>query len=138
LAARIRKLKGLSQDVVGERCGGLRQPAVSKWLAPGARSDDTPPFLERLATALECRTDYLLGRCLQHLEEREAVSLMALEVFEADIAISAEWKARCRRVVGHAHAPVTKDGWIALAQQVDLAVGTDGPTPIRRVASDRS
>jgi transcriptional regulator with XRE-family HTH domain len=137
-ARRIRELKGLNQQVIAERCGVVRQGIVSGWEAPGARSENTPPFLERLATALECRTDYLLCRCLDHLELQQAVSLMAFEIFESDTSTSPEWRARCRRVLGHSAAPLTVQGWKNLAEQIDLAVGSsDGPQVLRSVTSTR-
>jgi transcriptional regulator with XRE-family HTH domain len=67
LGARVRKRRealGLSQQELGEKAG-LTQPSLSD-IEREAQPDMTTALLKRLALALGCTTDYLVG---MHEEE---------------------------------------------------------------------
>ena len=104
-----------------------------------AGQDPTLPVLEKFADMLECTTEFLLHRSFQNADDsdelfRAATSRMAFDVFDADRDVKDDHKIRCRRVVGHAAAPITAQGWGILAEQIELAIGpTNGGTSLHVV-----
>ena len=111
----LRDLKRLNQGDLY----GLKQSQVSDCERRGTNNSYT---VEKLADALDCTTDFLLGRTLVDLPLEEAASLMAFDVFVNKLTTTKSQRQRCRRVLGHKSAPVTADGWSWLAEQIELAV----------------
>jgi transcriptional regulator with XRE-family HTH domain len=124
---RIRKLKLVKQTELASSAD-VTQTRISECQAG---QDPSLALLEKLADKLECTTDFLLNRTFHGADEsddsfREAVSLMAFDVFARRESTKDEQRHRCRRVLGHRSAPVTADGWATLAEQIDLAVSPTG------------
>lgn len=122
----LRLIKGLGQDGLK----GLSQNQVSNCEKNGT---DSIRLLSLMATALDCSEAFLRGKEFESLnlddttEVRRVASLMALDVFCKCLAATDARNLVCRRVVGHAAAPITCEGWIALAEQIELATApTDG------------
>jgi transcriptional regulator with XRE-family HTH domain len=137
---RLCDLKGVKQTMLAELTG-LSQPKISD-CNRGIRV--TVETLELLATALDCTTDFLLGRHPASVDEsddlfRAVVSRMAFDVFDARLNVSVDHKARCRRVLGHPRAPISADAWLTLAEQIQLAIGpADGGAGLHVVHGNRS
>ena len=112
---KLREVKRLNQGDLS----GLKQSQVSDCERRGTKNSDT---VEKLANALECTTDFLLGRTMVDLPLEEAASLMAFDVFVNRLTTTKSQRQRCHRVLGHKSAPVTADGWSGLAEQIELAV----------------
>ena len=100
----------------------------------------TNELTEKLAVALDCTPDFLLGWSFPEVDDddelfRAAVSRMALDAFEKR-DVSDDQKSRCRKVLRHRAAPVTADAWAILSEQIELAIGpTNGGTVLHVVRS---
>ncbi len=126
----LRKLKGLKQGDLA-RAAEVTQTHISEC---ESGKEPSVQLLEKLADALDCTTDFLLGRSFPAADEddatfRNAASRMAFEVFEGrDVELALKEKHRlhcdqCQRILGHHAAPVTANRWQILAEQIDLAIG---------------
>jgi transcriptional regulator with XRE-family HTH domain len=129
---RLRKLKNIKQTDLA-RFAGVSQTRLSEC---EAGEDPSVPVLEKFADMLDCTTEFLLHRSFPDADEsdarfREAASRMAFDVFDALPDVKDDHKTRCRRVIGHVAAPITSNGWVILAEQIELAIGTNGGTPLR-------
>jgi hypothetical protein len=83
--------------------------------------------LKQLALALDATSDYFIGLG-DDFESYEAAAVqMSFVVFLRDISITPDQRERCRRVLGHTHAPRSVLAWRALAEMVDLAIGPMPP-----------
>lgn len=126
----LRELKGLwTQKDLGDRVG-VSQSHI--WDLENGKLRNQAVFL-RIADELECTTDFLFRRgpfknAARPSALREAASRMAFDVFSAGVNVAKEDRERCSRVLGHPSAPITADGWKALAEMIALAMR--GPTPI--------
>jgi transcriptional regulator with XRE-family HTH domain len=127
----IRELKGIStQKALGELVG-VAQSHI--WDLESGKLRNQAVFL-RVADELECTTDFLFRRGpFKDADSpdalREAASRMAFDVFCDRLSVPAIDKDRCGKIVGrHAEAPITADGWQALAEMIAIAV--DPPSPI--------
>lgn len=114
----LAKVSGLSQT---------RISAVESGTAPKVEQ------LEALANALDCTTDFLLGRSYKDESLRVAASEMAFGVFVERLSTPGDQRARCRRVLGHIAAPVTAEGWTHLAEQIERAMGPTGGGSLQMV-----
>jgi transcriptional regulator with XRE-family HTH domain len=129
----LRILKGFESQQSFARKIGVPQSHISDLESGRLRS--TPVFL-RVADVLDSTTDFLFGRgpfrkVKGAAELRAVASRMAFDVFVSTLDEEEEqaWKVRCARVVNHPAAPITSRGWRALAEQIDLAVGGEHPSP---------
>jgi transcriptional regulator with XRE-family HTH domain len=136
----LRELKGIHSqqalaDLVGLPPG--KQPYICDLEKGRIRNQDL--FL-KVADALDCETDFLYARGRfknidlreGSIQLREAASEMAF-VFFVEREIDERWRIRCRRVRGHKAAPITADAWCDLAEQMDLACGTNGGSHLKAV-----
>jgi transcriptional regulator with XRE-family HTH domain len=129
---RLRESKNIKQKALA----GLAGVAQSQISECERGTGPTVELLDRLATALDCTTDFLLGRSFVGVDADDhsflaAVSRMAFDVFAARMKVGNEQKERCRRVLAHSAAPLTADGWATLSAQIDLAIGpTNGGTAL--------
>jgi transcriptional regulator with XRE-family HTH domain len=120
----LRKLRGFNKQGDFATKLEVRQSLVSEWET--GESEPTLTQVNAIADLLECTTDFLLGRTWNDVDIRVAASAMSFDVFAGQLNVSDEWRARCRRVLGHEAAPVTSTGWRHLAEQIDRAVGPNG------------
>ena len=117
----LREIKGLNQD----QLPGLSQNQVYRCEKYGT---DSIKLLEKLVDALDCPEGFLLGRTYPDLdlanqkEMRRVASRMAYDVFADQRETVAHQRQRCYSVIGHGAAPLSADAWMALAEQIDLAV----------------
>jgi hypothetical protein len=122
--ARLRALR-LVKNLDQSRLPGLTQNQVSNCEKHGT---DSIRLLILLATALDCTEGFLLGKSYPNLrvdvagDVRMAASRMAFDVFRDRHSTTEIDSQRCARVLGHPTAPITADGWAALAEQIALAV----------------
>jgi transcriptional regulator with XRE-family HTH domain len=129
---RLRQIKNIKQQGLA----GLAGVAQSQISECERGTGPTVELLERLATALDCTTDFLLSRSFVGTDSddssfRAAVSRMAFDVFAARLNVGIEQKERCRRVLAHSATPLTADCWAILSEQIDLAIGpTNGGTAL--------
>lgn len=98
----------------------------------------TNELTERIAQALDCTPDFLLGWSFKEIGDdeplfRSAVAQMAYAAFAARINLSVEKRDWCRRVLHHTKAPLTADAWAILAEQIELAVNPTPPGDLRIV-----
>src|SRR5579871_1673973 len=112
---RIVDLKGIKQLDLGKKAG-IAQSQVSECKAGICRTNETT---EKLARALDCTPDFLLGWSFPGCEDddekfRAAVSHMAYDAF-ATRDFPDDQKERCRKVLNHRAAPITADGWQILS-----------------------
>ena len=129
----LRRLKRLTQKELADQATGITQSQICDCEKKGTHRTD---IVERLADALDCTTDFLLGRGVV-VDFHATASRMAFDVFAARLDVSEIARARCRRVLGHSRAPVTVPGWVALAEQIELAIGpSDHVTRFRRVSGE--
>jgi transcriptional regulator with XRE-family HTH domain len=134
---RLREIKQLNQKSLAA-AAGVTQSQISdceRGIGPGIE------LLEKLATALDCTTDFLLGRSYDvddNDQMRDAVSRMAFDVFCRRPGLSSLEMERCRRVLGHSSAPVTAHAWVILSQHIELALGPSPTGTSMRVVSRTS
>ena len=132
----LREIKALKQD----QLSGLTQNQVTNCERLGT---DSIELLEKLATALDCTPNFLLGRGFKDVDfevptqVRPVASRLAFGAFAARIKTTDVQRQRCRRVRGHRAAPLTADGWATLAEQIDLAVPPKGEAPVLRAVDSR-
>jgi transcriptional regulator with XRE-family HTH domain len=133
---RVRELKKLKQTDLAKGVGAT-QTRISECEKDGLPSLE---LLEKFANALDCTTDFLLGRVFVG-ESADAlgsvVSQLAFDVFAARLSTSKTQRDRCRRVLSHRAAPLTADGWAVLAEQIELAVGPPSDASGFRVVGER-
>ena len=123
---RLCDLKGVTQTALAARIN-VAQSQISECLRGIGPSVD---LLEKLATGLDCTTDFLLARGSPAVDEsndlfRAVTSRMAYDVFAGRLNVTTEQRRRCSRVLGHPDAPITADAWAILAAHIDLALGPD-------------
>lgn len=117
----LRDSKGLSQPQLAGQAG-LSQSVIAKTEAgsntPGA------DVLEKLAEALECTTDYLLGRGPGFGNPAMAAAHMSLDVFIARQHLTDEQREACRRILQHPDAPRTSQAWRSLSEMLEMATAS--------------
>ena len=129
----LRHLKGFNQKALAARTERLTQSQISECEQRGTQSTD---LVEQLAEALDCTTDFLLGRG-PALDLRQTASRMAFDVFAANLPRDDPNRQRCSKVLGHPSAPITSADWAVLAEHIKLAIGpSDGVVPFRKVDAD--
>ncbi len=76
-----RKALGLTQEQLGERIGWLEAKSAKRNLSNYERGERTPSYMDliKIANALECTTDYLLG----HHEPKTGLSAKAVALLES-------------------------------------------------------
>ncbi|HTY83894.1 MAG TPA: helix-turn-helix transcriptional regulator [Silvibacterium sp.] len=116
----LRAAKNWSQDQLTKK-SGLSQSLVAK----SEQGDNSPrsDALEKLAQALDCTADYLLGRGPEYKDSPHAAACMAFEVFSAQQDLTDELREKCRRVLQHREAPRTAEAWRAFAEMLAMATG---------------
>jgi transcriptional regulator with XRE-family HTH domain len=121
----LRDAKDWGQDELS-RHSGLSQSVIAK----SEKGTNVPgsDALEKLAQALDCTTDYLLGRGPDYASVAAAAAHMAFEVFITRVGFSDEQRERYRRVLQHPDAPKTAQGWGVFAEKLELAMGRTPPT----------
>jgi hypothetical protein len=134
----LRGIKGLKQSELR----GLTQFQVTECERKGT---DSILLLEKFALALDCTPDFLLGRGFETFDFKNpddvkvVASRLAFDAFAERPNTPDHQRERCRRVVGHRSAPLTADGWIILAEQIDLAFGpTDGGATLRSIEGGKA
>lgn len=122
-------MKGLlTQQALAERVGAS-QSHICDLEKGKLRNDEV--FL-KIADELDCTTDFLFRRgrfrrADKPRELRDAVSLMAFEVFLQRHDVTQTERDRCERVLGHPEAPLTATAWKALAEMIERAVSQSPP-----------
>ena len=114
----LREAKGLSQQQLSA-LAGLSQSVIAK--TEKGKNSPGSEVLAKLAQALDCTTDYLLGRGPEYETPEVAAVRMAFEV--ARSSMTDEQREKCRRVLRHPEAPKTAEGWLAFAEMLVLAIG---------------
>lgn len=114
----LREAKELSQEQLGEMAG-LHHSVITK--SEKGKNSPRSDALDKLAQALDCTTDYLLGRGPEYENAIVAAVQMAFEV--ARPFLTDEQYERCRRVLRHPGAPRTAKAWISFAEMLTLAIG---------------
>lgn len=114
----LREAKGLSQEQLGEMAR-LHHSVITK--SENGKNSPRSDALDKLAQALDCTTDYLLGRGPEYENATVAAVQMAFEV--ARPFLTDEQYERSRRVVRHPAAPRTAKAWVSFAEMLALAVG---------------
>lgn len=116
----LRDAKGLSQEQLGERAG-LSHSLITK--SENGKNRPRSDALDKLAEALDCTSDYLLGRGDDYEDPGVAAAHMAFDIFVAQRVLTDEQRERCRRALRHADAPKTAQAWRSFAEMMDLAIG---------------
>ena len=114
----LRIAKGWSQEQLGDRAG-LSHSLITK--TENGKNSPRSDALEKLAQALDCTTDYLLGRGADYKTAAAAAAEMSFEV--AHSSLTDEQREKCRRVLYHSHAPKTAEAWLSFAEMLGLATG---------------
>jgi transcriptional regulator with XRE-family HTH domain len=117
LLGAIREAKGFSQQQLSA-LAGLSQSIVAK--TESGKNSPGSEVLGKLAEALDCTADFLLGRGPEYETPRVAAAHMAFEV--ARSSLTDEQSEKCRRVLRHPEAPKTAKGWLAFAEMLVLAI----------------
>ena len=130
---RLMALKNVTQTQLADTAD-MAQSQVSDCKKGICRTTD---LTEAIAKALDCTPDFLLGWSFPGVDDddalfRAAVASMAFDAF-AKRDIGADQKDRCRKVLRHALAPLTADGWATLSEQIDLAIGSPPSGDLRLV-----
>jgi transcriptional regulator with XRE-family HTH domain len=119
----LRDAKGWSQDQLAKRAR-LSRPMITK--SEKGKNSPRSEALDQLAQALDCTTDYLLGRGPDYNTPAVAAAHMALEAFTTQQVLSDEQREKCRRALRHPDAPKTAQAWRSFVEMLELAIG---PTP---------
>jgi transcriptional regulator with XRE-family HTH domain len=119
----LRDAKGWSQKQLAKHAR-LSRPLITK--SEKGKNSPRSDALDQLAQALDCTTDYLLGRGPDYDTPAAAASHMAFEVFIAQQEVGDERREKCRRALRHRDAPKTAQAWRSFAEMIELATG---PTP---------
>jgi len=116
----LREAKNWSQQELSKR-SRVGQSVIAK----SERGQNSPgsDVLDRLAEALDCTIDYLLGRGPNYANPGTAAANMAFDAFVLRIPITKQQEDRCRRALQHIDAPKTAAAWRSFAEMVELAVG---------------
>jgi transcriptional regulator with XRE-family HTH domain len=119
LLKKLREAKGLRQEQLSKDAG-LSQSIIAKT----ERGKNMPgsEVLDKLAQALDCTTDYLLGRGPVYETPAVAAAHMAFDVFSRQGGVTDEQRDRCRRALRHPDAPKTAQAWRSFAEMLELAV----------------
>lgn len=125
----LRNAKGLSQPQLAAQAG-LSQSVIAKTEA----GNNTPgaDVLEKLAQALECTTDYLLGRGASYGNPAAAAAHMSLDMFCASQGLADEEHEACLRVLAHHGAPKSSEAWRSFREMLTMATE---PNPSKTPAS---
>ena len=131
-----REVKGFRTQDALAKVIGVPQPHICDLEKGKLRNAEV---FVRVADVLECTTDFLFRRGQFALadsaeEVRRAVSQMAFDVFAKRPDVTEQRLEWCRRTLGHSASPVTADGWMNLAEQIEMAVRPTraGPTLVQR------
>jgi transcriptional regulator with XRE-family HTH domain len=116
----LREAKGWSQEELCKRAG-LSQSVIAK--SERGRNSPGSDVLDKLAEALDCTIDYLLGRGPDYENVARAAARMAFDVFAFRMPLAKEHEERCRRALQHVDAPRTAKGWRSFAEMLNLAAG---------------
>lgn len=128
---RLVEVKDIKQQDLADRAE-IAQSQVSDCRKGVCRTNE---LTEKLAKALDCTPDFLLCWSYPGVDDdagqfRAAVSQMSFDVFVSREKTTTKQKERCRKVLSHGSAPVTADGWVILAEQIDLAFGDPPAAPL--------
>jgi transcriptional regulator with XRE-family HTH domain len=132
----LRELRHWSQRDLAD-AAGLPQSRISEF--ESGTKPTRVEHVEALATTLDCTVGFLLGLEYKRVRSDQIRSIateMAYTVFCDRDATTELQRKRCRRVLGHAAAPVTADAWTALAEQIDRAVSPERGDRKLRVVND--
>jgi transcriptional regulator with XRE-family HTH domain len=110
----------LSQEQLADRAS-LSHSLIAK--TENGKNSPRSDALDKLGQALDCTTDYLLGRGPDYKTSAAAAAHMAFDVFVTQQGLTDEQRERCRRVLRHPDAPRTAQAWLSLAEMLDLAIG---------------
>lgn len=130
----LRDAKDWGQDKLSKH-SGLSQSVIAK--SEKGRNLPGSDALEKLAQALDCTTDYLLGRGPDYKSATAAAAHMAFEVFITQEGLDDEQRERCRRVLQHPDAPRTALDWRSFAEKLELAMGRTPSTLLPNVVDER-
>lgn len=131
----LREAKGWSKEQLAERAA-LSRPMITK--SERGKNSPRSETLDHLAQALDCTTDYLLGRGPDYESPSIAAVYMAFEVFIAQQPeLSNDQRERCRRALPHPNAPKTAEEWRSLAEMMDLALGSTSGTSSLSLVGER-
>lgn len=131
----LRDAKNWGQDNLSKH-SGLSQSVIAK--SEKGRNVPGSDALEKLAQALDCTTDYLLGRGPDYESAAAAAAHMAFEVFITQEGLADEQREKCRRVLQHPDAPRTVQDWCSFAEKLELAMGRTPPMVSLNLVDERS
>ena len=116
----LREVKAWSQEELSKR-SGVSQSVVAK----SERGQNSPgsDALDKLAEALDCAIDYLVGRGPDYESAARAAAQMAFDVFVLRTPLTSQQQERCQRALQHMNAPRTAEAWRSFAEMVELAIG---------------
>jgi transcriptional regulator with XRE-family HTH domain len=119
----LREAKGWSQEELSKR-SGVSQPVIAK----SERGQNSPgsDALDRMAEALDCTIDYLVGRGPFYENAIRAASQMAFDIFVLRTPLTKQQQERSRRVLHHVDAPRTAEKWRSFVEMIELAIGQSG------------
>jgi transcriptional regulator with XRE-family HTH domain len=120
----LRDTKGLSQGQLS-KLAGLSQSVIAK--TENCRNSPGSDVLDKLAQALDCTTDYLLGRGPNYETPAIAATRMAFDVFIRQDDVTDEQRERCSRALRHQDAPNTAQAWRSFLEMMELAKGPISP-----------
>jgi transcriptional regulator with XRE-family HTH domain len=130
----LRDAKGWSQEQLADRAG-LSHSLITK--TENGKNSPRSEALDKLAQALDCTTDYLLGRGPDYKTPAVAAAHMAFDVFIAREGVTAEQRERCHRALRHTDAPRTAQAWRSFAEMLELAVGPISSTGSLALVEER-
>lgn len=116
----LREAKGWSQEELCKR-SRVSQSVIAK----SERGQNLPraDVLDKLAEALDCTIDYLVGRGREYENATSAAAQMAFDIFLLNAPLTRQQQESCRRALQHVDAPKTADGWRSFAEMMELAIG---------------
>jgi len=116
----LREAKGWSQEELSER-SDVSQSVIAK--SERGQSSPRADALDKLAEALDCTVDYLVGRGPNYENAGLAAAQMAFDVFILKNPITGLQQERCHRALQHVNSPRTADAWRSFAEMLELAIG---------------
>lgn len=116
----LREAKGWSQEQLSKR-SRVSQSVIAK----SERGQNSPgsDALDKLAEAMDCTIDYLIGRGPDYENAAKAAAQMAFDVFVLRTPLTNQQQERCQRALAHMNAPRTAEAWRSLSEMMELAIG---------------
>jgi len=131
----LRDAKNWSQEDVS-RESGLAQSAIAKY--EQGKTSPRSNALDKLAQALNCTTDYLLGRGPDYKTHAFAAASMALDSLISLGALADKQREMCSSVVQHPDAPRTAKAWRSFLEMMEMAKPAGSPSSMLTLVEGRT